>query len=239
MDWVGTASEPYGPAHWLMLAITVVGAVYLALLGRRLRGTRAAELFCRGFALSILIVAVGFLVLWSLPGNFNLDETIPLQLSDLLRYVSAWALWSRRRLAVALTYYWGLTLNVQALVTPNLQITISPMIDFSAYWSQHILVMWAAIFLTFGLGLTPNWRDYRNTLLVTVGWAVFTIGVNTVAGTNYGYLNQKPLNPSLLDLMPVWPYYLIIEFVAITVVWALITWPWVIRRRRRTPASPG
>ena len=221
-----------------MLLITVAGGAGLILLSRRMRGTRRATQLSRGFAVLLLLIVLGFQLIWALPANFSVDQSIPLQLSDVLRYVSVWALWSRRRLPVALTYFWALTLNTQALLTPNLIVDIDPTLDFVAYWSMHILVMWAALWLTWGLGLAPNWRDYRRSVLATLGWAVVTVIFNLVAGTNYGYLNHKPVNPSMLDVMPRWPYYLIIELVLVAAVWALITWPWMIMRRRRRRTSP-
>jgi hypothetical integral membrane protein (TIGR02206 family) len=68
---------------------------------------------------------------------------------------------------------------------------------------------------------------------------------NVLAGTNYGFLNARPASASLLDLMGDWPVYLLTAFVAMFVVWALITLPWMVRRRPVTrdrseaPASPG
>jgi hypothetical integral membrane protein (TIGR02206 family) len=83
---------------------------------------------------------------------------------------------------------WGLTLNPQTLRTPDLSFDVAPALEFASYWVQHMLVMWAVCYLTWGLGLHPNWRDYRLALVVTVGWAAVTMTINQALGTNYGYL---------------------------------------------------
>ena len=57
---------------------------------------------------------------------------------------------------------------------------------------------------------------------------------NTVFDTNYGYLNGKPAR-SVLDLLPEWPTYVVVQVVVVAVVWALMTWPWT----RRSPARIG
>jgi hypothetical integral membrane protein (TIGR02206 family) len=57
---------------------------------------------------------------------------------------------------------------------------------------------------------------------------------NAVAGTNYGYLNSKPDSASLLDLLPGWPAYVVLEIVIVSVVWALMTWPFA---RTKSQAS--
>jgi hypothetical integral membrane protein (TIGR02206 family) len=99
--------------------------------------------------------------------------------------------------------------------------------------------MWAAIYLVWGLAKRPDWRSYRAAILITVLWAAVTFVINSVINTNYGYLNRKPSSSTLLDYLGNWPVYLISEFVAVAVVWALITVPWMIKRPKGTPASPG
>ncbi len=230
-----TAFTAYGPAHLLILAGTGIGAVLLIRLGRRYRAAPAGSLVTCGFAVVQLVVTLGFLGVWLLPRFFDLHQSLPLHLSDVLRFVAAYALWTRRRWAVAVTYYWGLTLNPQALLTPDLHPDIAPTLEVASYWVQHVLVMWAALYLTWGLGLHPDWRRYRSTVLITLGWAVTVLGINTALGTNYGYLNAKPARGSLLDLFGPWPVYLAIVLGLLVAVWALITLPWV----RRGGAGPG
>ena len=229
------AFEPYGVAHWTVLALTVLGSVLLVRYGRRIRGTPREQSFTRGFAVVQLAVTLGFMIFWLIPPYFDLNQSLPLHLSDVLRFVVAYALWSRRPWALAVTYYWGLTLNPQALLTPDLHPDIAPILEFASYWSQHMLVMWAAIYLTWGLGIRPNWRSYRLALAFTGGWAVSVLAINLVLGTNYGYLNRKPGGATLLDQFGPWPVYPLVTFALLFAVWALITWPWT--RRTRAPAT--
>ena len=231
MPLAAVTFTPYGLTHWVVLAITVVGAVLLARLGRRYRGTPAAETFTRIFAVVQLTVTLGFMIVWLTPPFFDVRQSLPLHLSDILRLVAAYALWSRRPWAFALTYYWGLTFNPQAMLTPDLRPDIAPTLEFASYWLQHVLVMWAAVYLTWGLGLHPNWRSYRLALAVTVGWATIVFAINRALGTNYGYLNGKPSSASLLDLMGQWPWYLLVVLALLAAFWALITWPWTSRAR--------
>ena len=107
---------------------------------------------------------------------------------------------------------------------------------------MHFLTVWAAVYLTFGLGLGPGWREYRTTLAVTLGWAVLVYTLDVVVGVNYGYLVHKPGSASLLDLLGPWPVYVLASLGILLAGWALITWPWVARRRdvqaARQEASP-
>lgn len=228
----------YGTSHQVVIVLLLAGAVLLVMAGRSHRQQPTGGLIGRALAVALLVITVPLQLLYLTPGYVSLERTLPLQLCDLAWMAAAYALWTHRRWAVSLTYYWGLTLTTQAVLTPDLAAEFPDPV-FLLFWAMHLLVVWAAVYLTWGLGLTPDWRSYRTTLLVTAVWAVTMFGFNTAAGTNYGYLNAKPPSASILDLLGPWPWYVLAESVVIVVVWALVTWPWVAgARRRHGPAGP-
>ncbi len=159
---------------------------------------------------------------------------MPLRLTDLATIVAAYALWSQRHWAFALTYYWCLVLSAQALVSPVLFGPDFPALQFLAFWAIHLLVVWAAIYLTWGRGMRPTWRSYRIAVLTTAVWAVVTFTFNLIAGTNYGFLNSKPATATLLDVLGPWPLYILVGGALLVIVWALMTWPWERTTRERS-----
>src|SRR5690606_8703932 len=80
----------------------------------------------------------------------TVERSVPLRLTDLATVAAAYALWSQRHWAYALTYYWGLVLSAQALITPVLRSPDFPHYEYLAFWAIHLLVVWAAIYLTWG-----------------------------------------------------------------------------------------
>ena len=156
---------------------------------------------------------------------------MPLQLTDLATVSAACALWSRPHWAFALTYYWGLVLSAQALISPALRGPDFPSLQFLGFWAIHLLVVWAAIYLTWGRRMRPQWRSYGFVVLVTLVWAAIAFTFNRIAGTNYGFLNGKPATASLLDVMGPWPVYVLVAATLVFTVWALMTWPWERTRR--------
>lgn len=219
----------YGPSHWGVIAVFVIGAVGLVWVGRRQTEAQARRLGRIVGAITALIYA-GILIYVVIPPS--LDYSVPLQLTDLATMVTAYALWSQKQWAYALTYYWGLVLSTQALISPALQSPDFPHYQFLAFWAIHLVVVWAAIYLTWGRGMRPDWRSFRFTVAVTLAWALVTFTFNTIAGTNYGFLNRKPSTASLLDVFGPWPWYVFVGSTLVFIVWALMTWPWV---RTRSP----
>ncbi|MGV9800408.1 YwaF family protein [Mycobacterium sp. NPDC003449] len=224
----------YGPSHLVVLAVFAIGVVLLVGIGRGLTDSQARML---GRVMAVLIVVVfGAALIYKLVKP-NIDTSVPLQLCDVAELTAAYALWSQRHWARVLTYYWGLVLSSQALITPDVGTPDEGAPDFPhhlfvTFFALHVLVVWAAVYLTWGRGLRPRWRDYRFAVIVTLAWAAVTFAFNMIAGSNYGYLNGKPPTASLLDVLGPWPVYLLAEVAIVLVVWAAMTWPWERMRRR-------
>ena len=222
--------ESFTPQHYGLLALFVVVFVALVQHGRR-HGDD--ERFRRRFAVAILCFTIPFQTLQLLPSDFDLNTSLPLQYCDITWMAAVVALWTRTWWAVALTFFWGLTLTIQGVITPSLGQEF-PDPRYFMYWGMHFLSVWAAGWLV-GSGSRPGWRDYRLAVLVTATWAVTVMAFNGLTGTNYGYLNRKPPGASILDLLPGWPAYVLIEVVLVLAAWALLTWafaragsrPWI------------
>ncbi len=218
--------DAFGTSHLVMLGLFLAGIWPVVLLGRRSR--QEPQRVSRIFALVLVAAVLPLQVLDHLPSNFQLGVSLPFQLCDLAALVAVVALWTRNHTAVCVTYLWGLLLTPQALVTPALAVDF-PDPRFVVFWAMHILIVWAAVFLTFGLGHRPDWRGYRRTVVLTAAWMLVLYPVNLLLGTNYGFVNGKPATGSMLDVMGPWPVYLVVEVLVVATVWALMTWPWTRR----------
>jgi hypothetical integral membrane protein (TIGR02206 family) len=224
----------YGVSHWAVLLVLAAGVGVLAWFGGRCGSRRTVVVVGRVFAGVLVAFHVPILVYDLSPSRFDIEHSLPLQISDLTWMVAAYALWFRRQWAYALTYYWGLTLVPQALITPALDAPGFPSLDFISFWGQHLLVLWATVYLTWWARMRPNWRSFAFAGAVTAAWGLVMLAFNAVAGTNYLFVSRKPDNPSLLDLLGPWPWYLGAELVVGLAAWALLTWPWT---RRSAPSE--
>lgn len=218
----------YGPSHLAAMAVLMAGIVAFLAFGRWTR-----RRFDRVFAIAITAIAVPVQLLQFTPAEWDLQTSLPLQLCDWAWLVAAIALWTRSRLAATITYLWGLTLTMQAVVTPALT-TSFPGLRWWMFWALHLLVVWAAVHVVWGMKLHPTWTTFAQSVLITLSWLFITFRFNVVVGTNYGYLNAKPAQASALDLLGPWPVYVLAEILIVTAAWALLTWPWT----RRPPREP-
>jgi hypothetical integral membrane protein (TIGR02206 family) len=231
---------PYGAAHLGAVTVLLLGAAVLVAVGRRRRDTDPDDVVGRGLAVAMLVVMVLLHVLYLAAEGWDHPlSTLPIQLCDLAWPVAAYALWTGRRRPCALTYYWGLTLTTQAVLTPVLDVGF-PHPAFLLFWGMHVGTVWAAAYLTWGRGVTPDWRGFRFAVAATATWAVAVFALNLAVGTNYGFLNRKPAATTVLDLLGPWPWYVLAEVAIVVAAWALVTWPWVRSRGRTGRAtSPG
>jgi hypothetical integral membrane protein (TIGR02206 family) len=141
----------------------------------------------------------------------SLDNILPFHLCDLAAITAGIALLTSLPLARRLTYFWGLAATLQALVTPAVGIGF-PHGPFVMFFVHHFAVVIAAIWLPVVYGWRPRrpwWRDP----LETYGWSVvylaFVMLVNGALSTNFAFASAPPPNPSLLDHLGPWPWYLL------------------------------
>lgn len=227
--------QPYGAEHLTVLAVTLLLIAVGVPVVRRLRGTLSERRLLSITGWITLTITVLWTLWGLLPMNWNVAESLPFHFSDAIRLVVSIALITRAGWAIAISYYWGLTLNLQSLITPDLNYFHIPVLEFTMYWVLHVVAFVAPIVLVWGSGYRPTWRGYALTFAATCAWSALAMAVNAFTGANYGYLSRAPVGPSVLDVLGPWPVYIVWEGVLVLTVWALMTWPWESRRGRHIP----
>lgn len=231
MPTAGERFVVFGPQHQLLLLVFLLGCVALLFLGARMRPRPALQArVSRVAGAAILVLCAPFEADDVIIGLHHPRTGLPLEICDLAWLLAGVALLTGDRRLTALLYYWGLTLSVQGVVTPDLD-HVFPQLQFFGFWLRHIAPVWAAVYLV-GSRIGPTWRGFRFSVVVTAAWAALVMGVNALLGSNYGYLNGKPRVHSVLDVLGPWPWYVVLEVALVVGVWALMTWPWSRTRAR-------
>lgn len=217
----------FGRAHWAMLGTTAATCAGFISGARRLRGTRHEKRARQAWGWTHLALGTAWTAASLDPKQFDIRESLPLHLCDVLRPVLALGLITGNDKALALTYYWGLLLNPQAILTPDVIYYYEPRaLRFATYWFFHITALATPLALSFGLGYRPTWRDYRFAVAVTPAWMATAMTTNALTRGNYGFLNHAPGSPSVINLLGPWPGYIGAEIVGVAAAWAVLTAAW-------------
>ena len=218
--------------HLAALAGTAVLCMALLTLARTRPGAWTGRL-SRGLAVALLASFIAYHPVVLLWGSYAADFDLPLHLTDAATVVAALALWSRRPLLFELTYFWGLTASLLALLTPGLDTDEGfPSFFYWHYFFTHAGVVVAALLLAFGLGLTARPGAVRRMFLATAVWAAVAAVGNVVTGGNYMFLMERPETASPLDYMGAWPWYIVCAALLAVALFALLDLPF--RHRRST-----
>jgi hypothetical integral membrane protein (TIGR02206 family) len=176
--------------------------------------------------------------LFGLRGWLTLSNALPLNLCDWAAVALIVALVHPRQRIYELGYFWGLGGTVQGLITPDIGRGF-PDPQFIFFFINHGGIIASLLYLTLGTGLRPTPRSLPRVVFATLAYAGVAGAADFLLGTNYGFLRAKPANPSLLDFLSPWPWY-IPELVLIGLASVLIYYsPFFLRDRAgKRPASP-
>ena len=176
----------------------------------------------RGLAVLIGVTYLGEHAWFIARGTWSADFNLPLHLTDVVTIVSVLALWTVRPLLVELTWFWGLTASLQAVLTPDLGGAEFPELLWWTFFITHSGAVVAALVLVVGRGIVPRpgavWRAFGATVAVAAAAAV----ANLLTGGNYMWLREKPDEGSLLDFMGPWPWYILSAAVLGLVLFSLL-----------------
>lgn len=179
-----------------------------------------------------------YLLAGGVPGS-RLAQSLPLQLCDVAIFVAAAALWTRNRLLVEVTWFWGLAGTLQALITPDLPQHF-PSYPYFQYYIAHGGVVGAALLLVVGMRLHPRPWSVLWVAAITIGYAAFVAVVDALTASNYLYLRQKPPSATLLDVLGPWPLYILSATAIGLILFAILEAPFRIRTgaSRTAPLTP-
>lgn len=201
--------HPFSREHIVTVAIGALVTLVLLWVGKR--GGNGRRLSTALLAFCCLSAYPFNLAAWLALGKpLALDNLLPFHLCDIAAITAGFALLTRDRLLCTLTYFWGLAATFQALLTPAISVGF-PAWAFITFFIQHFAIVATALHLAIVEGWRPKYPVWKSPLEV-YGWSIayllFAMTVNRVLGTNFGFASRPPDNPSLIDHLGPWPWYL-------------------------------
>ena len=206
-NYTGPAFELWGTIHLAAIGFFVILNIFLI----RFKGASEFMKSLIRWLLALLLVANE--VIWHywnyIFDNWTIQTMLPLHLCSLLVWLGALMLITKSYRIYEFMYFMGIGGAIQALATPGLGIYGYPHFLFFQYFISHGLIITSAIYMTVVAGLRPTWRSILRVVIWMNVYVVIVYFINVAIDSNYLMIMEKPTTPSLLDLLPEWPIYIL------------------------------
>jgi hypothetical integral membrane protein (TIGR02206 family) len=220
-DYQGPAFELFGNTHLAALGALVLLNLILISFRNASDGTKATLRWLLALFLLVNEIAWHY---WNYSvGRWTLQTMLPLHLCSILVWLGALMLMTKSYRIYEFMYFMGIAGAIQALATPDLGIYGFPHFRFFQTFTSHGLIVTSAIYMTVVEGFRPTLKSILRVVIWTNVYALIVFFINSAIGSNYLMINHKPELPSLLDLLPEWPIYILymelIGFVSILLLY--------------------
>ena len=224
--------------HLATLAVVAAFTAIVVFAARRRPGPWTLTA-ARILAVVLVVNEVSWIVSLVATRTWSAQWGLPLAICDSASFVAAAALWTRRRLLVELTWFWGLAGTAQGLLTPDIGTWHFPNFNYIQYFVAHGGIVLAAFYLIVGLGLRPGARSIPRVVAITLAYTLVVGVIDIALNGNYMYLRQKPQSATLLDLFGAWPFYIVTATGIAIVLFTLLDVPFWKSRWQRPVRDAG
>lgn len=207
IDYAGGEFVLFGTAH--LLALSAVVLFNFALV--QLKGQPLAQRMRvrKTIAVIVLLNELGWHVWNAATGQWTIQTMLPLHLCSVLVYLSAYVLFSGAYSGYEILYFLGIGGALQALLTPDLGIYGFPHFRFWQTFISHGIIVTTGVYFTLVEGLRPTLNSIKRVFIRANIYLLLVTMLNFAIGGNYLFTAHKPYTPSLLDLLPNWPWYIL------------------------------
>lgn len=227
----------FSPAHLITLAVFLLFIFLLFFFRMDLRKpgiNRAARIYM----FSILILSEVSLQIWLWwSGHWNYQYSLPLHLSSISLILSAILLLNKRFALFEFTYFVGVGSALQAMLTPDISLYTFPHYRYIHFFVSHGGTVIANLFMVFVEGYRPAGKSIWKAFLWLNGYTLLIFIVNFLIEGNYMYISEKPVNPSLIDYLGPWPWYILSLEVITFLTFLILYLPFWVKSKKALPSK--
>ena len=199
----------FGSSHLLTMAVVFGVSVLLPLWVRRHCSERGGTRVAVWLGICVLVHEIVKAWIRVTVYDHRFADVLPFHLCSTAIMATAVLMLSRNRLAYELTYFWGFSGTLQAILTPDLEEPF-PHPLYLSYFFTHGLIILGALYATLVFRFRPFPRSMVRVYVITAIYCfVFILPLNYLIDTNYVYMRYKPVGASLLDYLGPWPWYML------------------------------
>ena len=216
----------FGTAHMAAIGLLCLLVLLLFIFRKKFAHSKIE----RFFAVSLLIMDIGYHTWMVLTDRWSLSHSLPLELCSIAILMTILLLWTGNKKLYDFVFFAGIGGAIQAFGTPVLDVGF-PHFRFFHFFYSHSGIILTALYFTWVKGYQPTFKGVIRTMVVLNILLPFIFIVNKLFDANYMFLRMKPASGSLLDYLGPYPWYILsLEAVAFTVFMIL----WLLFRNWRT-----
>ncbi len=222
----------YSPSHIIALLL-ILGACLFLLLHKPLRRKKNADRI-RHLLAGVLLLFDILLFTWYVTADqWDVANTLPLHLCSLTLLLSIIMLWTKSYRLFEFIYFAGIGGALQALLTPAAILSGFPHFTYYYFFVAHGGIIASCLLMINAYHYRPTLGSIGRTMLGLNLLLIPVFLVNRWTGGNYMFIARKPSDPSLIDLLGPWPWYILSMELAALVIFALLYLPFRPRRSSR------
>ncbi len=230
VDWPGVPFVMFNSIHLFTLGL-IVAFNFSFLYFRSHSSERSRRRFQIVIAIILLLNEAAW-HLWNMfAGTWTIQTMLPLHLCSVFVFLTAYMLLTNSAKIYEYAYFLSIAGALQALLTPDVGRYGYPHFRYFQTFISHGLLFSMPIYFTIVKAFRPTLKSVVRVLVGMNIYMLFVGLVNWAIGSNYLFIAHKPETASLLDILPAWPWYLlVIEAIGILLIFLLYL-PFFIKDR--------
>ncbi|MAT45305.1 MAG: TIGR02206 family membrane protein [Anaerolineaceae bacterium] len=221
--------------HWVAIIGIIATGIWMVISQKK--ASESSRKVVRYFLAGILIVNESLWHIWNLTtGQWTIQTMLPLHLCSALVWACAYMLITKDERIYPFAYLIGIAGALQAILTPDLGQYAFPHFRYFQVFLSHGAIILSAVYMTLVEGCRPTIKSVKQVAIYGNLYLVCVFILNQIIGSNYLFIAHKPETASLLDVLPPWPYYiLIIELLAAVFIFLFyapfMIKDWLVKRK--------
>jgi hypothetical integral membrane protein (TIGR02206 family) len=217
--------------HWATLFVLLLMIVFIYIFRKTLRQNQINLISRLGLATIMVGSEISLHIwLWNI-NEWTIQYSLPFHLSSISILLSAVLAITKSYSLFEFTYFAGVGSALQAMITPDISSYTFPHFRYVHFFISHGGIVVVNLYIVFVEKYKPTLRSLWKAFLYLNIYTMFIFLLNYFIKGNYMYISEKPVNPSLLDYLGPWPYYIIPLELITLVTFLLLYFPfWFFNR---------
>ncbi len=207
---------------WMFSSFLIAGGLVILYWKTRNQDKRRFMLTIASVLLVCEVIRTGWFIAI---GEYTLKYSLPFQLSRILVFIEALAIFFNRRFLKEFTYACGL-FSVAAFIAPDIMQYPIFHINTLRYTIAHILLIAVPLMWIVADGFRPDIKFLPKCAALLVGIAIAAETLNIILGSNYLHIHYIPAH---IKIKLGQPWFAMALLGAVLGFWVITYTPWVVK----------